>query len=90
MQYVNNQGKEGAINANIDYRNTQYSLFYQSETELSTKTTLTLGISYNSLNYDVQDYLKQNQSGVKKFDPQLYHALRLAILSVMRSVCMQV
>ncbi|WP_084498331.1 TonB-dependent receptor domain-containing protein [Pedobacter sp. V48] len=69
-QYVNNQGKEGAINSNIDYRNTQYSLFYQSETELAPKTTLTLGISYNSLNYDVRDYLKQNQSGVKKFDPQ--------------------
>ncbi|NRF37292.1 TonB-dependent receptor domain-containing protein [Pedobacter foliorum] len=69
-QYVNNKGNEGAINSNIDYQNTQYSLFYQSETELATKTTLTLGISYNSLNYDVQDYLKQNQSGVKKFDPQ--------------------
>jgi len=70
VQYVNNQGKEGAINSNVDYRNTQYSLFYQSETELSTNTTLTLGLSYNSLNYDVRDYLKQNQSGVKKFDPQ--------------------
>lgn len=69
-QYVNNKGNEGAINSNIDYQNTQYSLFYQSETKLTAKTTLTLGISYNSLNYDVQDYLKQNQSGIKKFDPQ--------------------
>nr|WP_198160798.1 TonB-dependent receptor [Pedobacter panaciterrae] len=69
-QYVNNHGKEGVMNSNIDYQNTQYSLFYQSETELSTKTTLTLGVSYNSLNYDVHDYLKQNQSGIKKFDPQ--------------------
>ncbi|ATP56133.1 hypothetical protein CPT03_06475 [Pedobacter ginsengisoli] len=70
IQYVNNQGKEGAINSNVDYRNTQYSVFYQSETELAKKTTLTLGISYNSLNYDLRDYLKQNQSGIKKFDPQ--------------------
>lgn len=69
-QYVNNQGKEGALNSNIDYRNTQFSLFYQSETKLSPQTTLTLGLSYNSLKYDVRDYLKQNQSGIKKFDPQ--------------------
>jgi iron complex outermembrane receptor protein len=69
-QYVNNHGTEGALSANIDYQNTQYSLFYQSETSLSDKTLLTLGISYNSLNYDVRDYLKQNQSGIKKFDPQ--------------------
>ncbi|WEK17533.1 MAG: TonB-dependent receptor [Candidatus Pedobacter colombiensis] len=69
-QYVNNQGKEGAINGNVDYQNTQYSVFYQSETALTPKTTLTLGLSYNSLRYDVNDYLKQNQSGLKKFNPQ--------------------
>lgn len=69
-QYVNNQGNEGTVNSNIDYRNTQVSLFYQSETDLGPQTTLTLGLSYNSLKYDVQDYLKQNQSGIKKFDPQ--------------------
>lgn len=69
-QYVNNQGKEGTVNANIDYQNRQYSLFYQSETTLAPQTTLTLGLSYNSLRYDVKDYLKQNQSGVKKFNPQ--------------------
>jgi iron complex outermembrane receptor protein len=69
-QYVNNQGKEGVINSNIDYRNTQFSLFYQSETTLGPKTTLTLGLSYNSLKYDVRDYLKQNQSGIKKFEPE--------------------
>lgn len=69
-QYVNNHGAEGAINANIDYQNTQYSLFYQSETALDAQTLLTLGISYNSLNYDVRNYLQQNQTGIKKFDPQ--------------------
>jgi len=69
-QYVNNHGKEGAMNSNIDYQNKQYSIFYQSETKLDLQTTLTLGISYNSLSYDVQDYLKSNQSGFKKFNPQ--------------------
>src|SRR5690606_39218903 len=70
LQYVNNKGREGTIMTNIDYQNTQYSLFYQSETQLAPHTTLTLGLSYNSLDYNVKDYLKQNQSGVKKFDPQ--------------------
>jgi iron complex outermembrane receptor protein len=69
-QYVNNQGKEGAINANIDYNNVSYSLFYQSETAFSERTHLTLGLSYNSLSYDVHNYLIPNQSGIKKFKPQ--------------------
>lgn len=69
-QYVNNQGKEGALNGNVDYENTQYSLFYQSETQLAEHTALTLGLSYNSLSYDVNNYLQQQQSGVKKFKPQ--------------------
>jgi len=69
-QYVNNQGKEGALTANIDYRNTQYSLFYQSETKLGSRTLLTLGLSYNSLKYDVSNYLLPAQSGIKDFNPQ--------------------
>jgi iron complex outermembrane receptor protein len=70
MQYVNNQGKEGAINSNVDYQNQQYSLFYQSETALGPQTTLTLGLSYNSLRYAASDYLKPDQSGIKQFNPQ--------------------
>lgn len=69
-QYVNNKGVEGAITANIDYRNTLYSLFYQSETKLDAKTLLTLGISYNSLKYNVSNYLLPVQSGIKSFKPQ--------------------
>ena len=69
-QYVNNKGVEGAITANIDYRNTLYSLFYQSETELDDKTLLTVGISYNSLKYDVSNYILPAQSGIKRFKPQ--------------------
>ena len=69
-QYVNNKGAEGAITANIDYRNTLYSLFYQSETKLDDKTLLTFGISYNSLKYDVSNYILPAQSGIKRFKPQ--------------------
>jgi iron complex outermembrane receptor protein len=69
-QYVNNQGKEGNINANIDYNNISYSLFYQSATTLSERANLTIGLSYNSLSYDVRNYLVQEQSGTKKFKPQ--------------------
>jgi len=69
-QYVNNKGQEGALTANIDYRNTLYSLFYQSETQLGSRTLLTLGLSYNSLKYDVSNYLIPAQSGIKDFKPQ--------------------
>lgn len=77
-QYVNNKGKEAALNSNIDYRNTNYALFYQSETALAAQTTLTLGLSYNGLNYDVQDYLKPSQTGVKEFDPQVSPRIALS------------
>lgn len=77
-QYQNVQGKEGSINSNIDYRNTQYSVFYQSETALAAQTMLVFGLSYNSLNYKVNNYLKQNQSGIKKFKPQASPRLALS------------
>jgi iron complex outermembrane receptor protein len=69
-QYVNNQGAEGALTANIDYRNTLYSLFYQSETHLGAKTLFTFGLSYNGLKYDISNYLVAQQSGIKNFKPQ--------------------
>lgn len=69
-QYVNEHGSEGPINGNTDYKNTLYSLFYQSETFISAKTTLAIGLSYNGLTYDVSDYLVAAQSGIKQFKPQ--------------------
>ena len=69
-QYVNNKGKEGPINSAMDYLNKQYSVFYQSETALGKRTALVLGLSYNSISYEVNNYLNQAQSGLKKFDPQ--------------------
>jgi iron complex outermembrane receptor protein len=69
-QYINNHGTEGTLTANIDYRNTLYSFFYQSETRLGAQTLLTLGLSYNRLKYDVSNYLLPAQSGIKDFNPQ--------------------
>ncbi len=69
-QYVNEHGHEGAVKSNTDYKNTLYSLFYQSETSISPKTTLAAGLSYNGLTYDVSDYLVPGKSGIKKFKPQ--------------------
>ena len=69
-QYVNNGGQEGAIKSNTDYRNTFFSVFYQSTTHLFKKAFLTLGVSYNGLNYQVKDYLNPISSGDKKFKPK--------------------
>lgn len=69
-QYVNVHGTEGTLNSNIDYKNTVYTLFYQSVTEITSKTTLTLGVSYNGISYDETNYLSPLQSGIKKFNPQ--------------------
>src|SRR5690606_18772797 len=69
-QYVNNQGKEGEMNANIDYRKQAYSFFYQSETALGRETNLILGLSYNRLSFDVHNYMNSDQDGIKKFEPQ--------------------
>ena len=70
-QFVNNQGKEGEINSTIDYNNKNFSLFYQSETEITEKTHFILGLSYTSMSYDVKNYLNESQTGIKKFDPQV-------------------
>lgn len=69
-QYVNNHGKEGQMNSNIDYKNQSYSLFYQSETLLGQKTSLILGLGYNGLNYHIHDYLYSDRDGDKRFKPQ--------------------
>src|SRR5690606_37413294 len=47
LQYVNNQGTEGPITNNTDYRNIMYTLFAQSETTLGPQTLLTLGLGFN-------------------------------------------
>lgn len=68
--YVNNHGETGNIIGNTDYKNTTFSFFYQSETQLAVHTTLALGISYNGITYNATDYLRPSQSGIKHFTPQ--------------------
>lgn len=70
-QYENVKGKEGNIRSNIDYINTYYTLFYQSETELTSKAVLTAGLSVNELSYDVKDYLSPEKNGIKRFNAQI-------------------
>lgn len=70
LQYVNDLGTEGPITTNTDYRNTVYTLFFQSETSLGPNTLLTLGLGFNSLRYDVSDYLVPERSGLKHFSPR--------------------
>ena len=69
-QFVNNHGTEGPLTNNLDYRNTLYSLFLQSETMLTAKTVFTFGLSYNGLKYDISNYLSPQSSGVKNFKAQ--------------------
>lgn len=77
-QYENDHGKEGDVQQNIDYKNTYYTLFYQSETALTKKATLTAGFSVNGLTYDVHDYLSPEESGVKKFKAQVTPRIALS------------
>jgi iron complex outermembrane receptor protein len=69
-QFVNNQGSEGLLNGNMDYRNTLYSVFFQSESKLAENTIFTFGLSYNGLKYDISNYLAPQSSGIKDFKPQ--------------------
>jgi iron complex outermembrane receptor protein len=77
-QFVNNQGSEGLLNGNMDYRNTSYSLFFQSESMLSEHTLLTFGLSYNGLKYDISNYLSPQSSGIKNFKPEASPRLALS------------
>lgn len=80
-RYINNNGEEGNINFNADNNNTQYSLFAQLETKIVTKLILTLGASYNSVNYKIVDYLNPAQTGIKKFNPQVTPRIALSYLA---------
>lgn len=79
-RFVNDEGQEGALILNQEQDNTQYSLFYQSETLLGSKTTLTLGLSVNKVRYEVTDFMNDSLSGIKDFDAEL--APRVALTHV--------
>ncbi|HLR30871.1 MAG TPA: TonB-dependent receptor [Fodinibius sp.] len=79
-RFVNNGGEEGALILNQEQDNTQYSVFYQSETSLSSQTTLTLGLSVNKVRYEVTDFMNDSLSGIKDFDTEL--APRVALTHI--------
>ena len=68
--YVNNQGMEGNMMSNTDYKNTMFTLFLQIETQLWKIANLELGVSYNGLDYQVTDYFNPEDGGKKRFKPQ--------------------
>lgn len=67
-RFQNLQGTEGDLIFNQELDMTQYSVFAQSETELSSKTSLTLGFSINKVEYEVTDLLEPENSGDRNFD----------------------
>jgi len=70
-RFVNNQGEEGDLIFNQELDNTQFSLFYQSETQLTDQTSFTFGISLNKVNYDVRDFINEESTGEKDFDTEV-------------------
>src|SRR5699024_5344436 len=70
-QYVNNGGDEGALILNQDQDNTRYTLFLQTETNITDNTFLTLGISANKVRYKATYFIVDSLSGVKSFDLEL-------------------
>lgn len=77
-EYVNDHGKEGDVMTNTDYKNTYYTVFYQSVTDLTANLELTAGLSLNGLTYDSKNYLDASQSGKKKFDTQVSPRIALS------------
>ena len=77
QRFVNNAGTEGDLTLNQELDNTQYSIFYQSETYLTDKTTLIVGLSLNKVRYKVTDFMNEAASGVKEFDAELTPRLAL-------------
>lgn len=77
-RYQNIEGREGDMIFNADNNNTQYSLFYQSETAINDRLNLTLGAALNKVRYMVTDFLNPVQTGTKNFDAQLTPRMALS------------
>ena len=80
QRFSNNGGQVGAILLDQELDNTQYSVFIQSETDLSEKTSFTAGLSFNKVSYEVTDLLNSSVSGTKDFNGELMP--RVAIVHV--------
>lgn len=69
--YENNHGERGDVKANLDNKSRYYTVFYQSETNLTEKMLLTAGLSMNGLRYETENFLSPAESGEKRFKAQV-------------------
>lgn len=67
-QFVNNAGKVGELTVNQELNNTQFSVFYNSETALTKHTSVVLGLSANQVTYNITDFMADSLSGTKSFN----------------------
>lgn len=69
-QYENVHGTEGDIRSDNEYKNTLYSFFIQTNTTLTRKMNLALGVNYTGIVYNYSDYLFTERSGKMDLDAQ--------------------
>lgn len=70
-RYQNLAGQTGNLILDQENTNEQYSIFYQSETKITDKTTLTLGVSLNQVEYKSADFLNNGEVRIKTFDAEI-------------------
>ncbi|MCI1186782.1 TonB-dependent receptor [Hymenobacter sp. DH14] len=73
----------GAPNVDQEVRSTQTNVFAQAEANVTAHTTVTAGVSYNVVTYDIQDLLVRNNpaqslTGYRQFKPT--YTPRVAVL----------
>ncbi|MDQ2794520.1 MAG: TonB-dependent receptor [Bacteroidota bacterium] len=76
-------GVSGAITSDQEVKSTQTNTFVQAEANVTAHTTLTAGVSYNVVTYDIQDLIPkvapaQSLTGYRQFKPT--YTPRVAVL----------
>jgi iron complex outermembrane receptor protein len=76
-------GISGAITSDQEVKSTQTNTFVQAEANVTAHTTLTAGVSYNVVTYDIQDLIPkiapaQSLTGYRQFKPT--YTPRVAVL----------
>jgi iron complex outermembrane receptor protein len=67
-RFVNNQGILGVKTTDQDEDVTNYAVYFQDVLEIVRNVTLTLGVRYDMVKYDVNDHTGGNGSGSISFD----------------------
>jgi iron complex outermembrane receptor protein len=67
-RYANNQGEQGEKTTDQDEHVTSYGMYFQDALEVTTDVTMTLGVRYDRVNYDVDDNTSGDGSGNTDFD----------------------